>query len=150
MSVNLSVLDGKRSLDLTASKPRVTDAELAILQELWQHGPETIGQLTDALYPERTAPQYATVQKLLERLEAKGCVKRDRAGRAHRFAATVSREDFIGGQLQSLADRLCGGSLTPLLTQLIDERKLSKRDLESLRALLDELSRTSPRGKRRR
>ena len=150
MSVNLSVLDRKRSPALPAERPRVTDAELAVLQELWQRGPETIGQLTDAIYPERTAPQYATVQKLLERLESKGCVKRDRAGRAHRFAAIVSRDDFIGGQLQSLADRLCGGSLTPLLTQLIDARRLSKGDLESLKALLDELSGISSRGKRRR
>ena len=53
--------------------PELPDAELAVLQQLWERGPATIRQLTDALYPEGTDAYYATVQKLLERLEAKGC-----------------------------------------------------------------------------
>ena len=55
----------------------VTEAELTILQFLWDQGPATIRQLTDALYPPGTEAQYATVQKLLERLEGKGHVSRD-------------------------------------------------------------------------
>ena len=58
----------------------VTDAELAVLQVLWEQGPATIRQLTDRLYPEGKTSHYATVQKLLERLQAKGCVSRDRGG----------------------------------------------------------------------
>ena len=55
----------------------VTDAELAVLQTLWEHGPATIRQLADILYPGGKAAQYGTVQKLLERLEGKTCVRRD-------------------------------------------------------------------------
>ena len=50
--------------------PDVTDAELAVLQTLWEQGEATIRQLTDVLYPEGKAAHYGTVQKLLERLEA--------------------------------------------------------------------------------
>src|SRR5262249_10192887 len=68
-------------LTFTASGPRetmartppdVTDAELAVLQVLWDRGPATIRELTPLLYPDVTDASYATVQKLLERLEAKG------------------------------------------------------------------------------
>ncbi len=60
----------------------VTDAELAILQLLWENREATIRYLTDSLYPHGGTAQYATVQKLLERLETKGFVRRDRAGAA--------------------------------------------------------------------
>ena len=54
----------------------VTDAELAVLQVLWEEGPLPIRSLADVLYPGGKTAQYATVQKLLERLEGKGCVAR--------------------------------------------------------------------------
>jgi BlaI family penicillinase repressor len=118
----------------------VTDTELAILREIWDRGSATIRQITDALYPEGTAPQYATVQKLLERLEAKDCVARDRSERAHLFRALVTRDEYLGYRLQALADRLCDGSTMPLLTNLVQARAISSEDRESLRELIDELS----------
>jgi predicted transcriptional regulator len=123
-----------------ARTPRdVTDAELAVLQLLWDHGPATIRRLTDALYPTGTAGQYATVQKLLERLEAKDCVRRERGPGAHVFAAALGREDLIGRRLQDVAEKLCGGSLTPLLTHLVRTRRLSPRERRELRDLIDDL-----------
>jgi predicted transcriptional regulator len=117
----------------------VTEAELAILQLLWDGGPATIRRLTDALYPGGGAAQYGTVQKLLDRLEAKACVRRERSGAAHTFAATVGREEIIGRRLRDVAEKLCGGSLTPLLTHLVRARSLSSREREELRALIEEL-----------
>ncbi len=64
---------------------RLTDAEFAVLEPLWEAGPQTIRQLTVRLYPQQSTSDYATVQKLLERLEAKGCVKRDRQAPATYF-----------------------------------------------------------------
>ena len=86
----------------------ITDVELAILQLLWDHGPATIRRLTDALYPQGKASHYATVQKLLERLEAKGFVGRDRTQAVHVFSALLSRDELISRRLQSLAEKLCG------------------------------------------
>src|SRR6516165_40575 len=121
----------------------VTEAELAILQALWDDGPATIRRLTDALYPGGGAAQYGTVQKLLDRLEAKACVRRERSGAAHTFAATVGREEIIGRRLRDVAEKLCGGSLTPLLTHLVRARSLSSREREELRALIDDLAEKS-------
>lgn len=121
----------------TRPGPTVTDAELRVLDALWRLGPAPIRRLTDDLYPHGGAAHYATVQKLLERLEAENCVSRDRSAMTHVFAAAVSRDDLIGGQLRALADRMCGGSLAPLLTQLISTDALSADDRRELRKLLD-------------
>jgi predicted transcriptional regulator len=119
------------------SVPDVTDAELAVLQALWGRGSATIRQLADALYPGGSVAQYATVQKLLERLEAKGCARRDRRPWPHVFAATVDRDDLIGRRLRAVATKLCGGSLTPLLTHLLNVECLGPKERQELRAWLD-------------
>jgi BlaI family transcriptional regulator, penicillinase repressor len=120
-------------------KPQdVTDAELAVLQVLWDRGPSTTRQLADQLYPGGTASQTATVLKLLERLEAKGCVDRDRGGPVHVFEAVVDRDDLIARRLQALAESLCDGSKTPLLMHLVDPRKLTREEREALRSLIAE------------
>src|SRR6516164_9041417 len=93
----------------------VTETELAILQVLWDRTTAGRRQITDALYPDGGPPQYATVQKLLERLESKGFVRPSRGpDGVLNFSAVVDREDFISRRLLDMADRLCGGSLTPL------------------------------------
>ncbi|HVV98979.1 MAG TPA: BlaI/MecI/CopY family transcriptional regulator [Planctomycetaceae bacterium] len=124
---------------MSRSTHDVTDAELMVLQQLWEKGPSTIRQLTDILYPERTTAQYATVQKLLERLEGKGCVVRDRGGPVHQFSAALNRDDLIGRRLRDMADRLCEGSLTPLLTHLVRAQRLSAEERQMLRELVGDL-----------
>jgi len=128
----------------------VTDTELSILQALWDRQPATIRQLTELLYPGGGQAHYATVQKLLDRLEAKGCVARRRNKTPHVFETTVGRDDLIGRKLEEVADKLCGGSLTPLLTHLVRTRRLSPRERQELRDLIDRLDAKNPsRGPRR-
>jgi predicted transcriptional regulator len=121
---------------------------LAVLRILWQRGTQTIRQLCDALYPHGTDAHYATVQKLLERLEAKRYVQRDVSTRAHAFRAAIGRDDLIGVRLQSVAEKLCGGSMTPLITQLVRAKRLSDEEWQALRELIDELApRKTPAGR---
>jgi len=128
----------------------VTDAELAVLQVLWDQGSGTIRQLTDVLYPGGGTAHYATVQKLLDRLEAKGCVRRDRGPAAHTFTAAIDRNELIGRRLEDMAEKLCGGSLTPLLTHLVRAKRLSARQRQELRSLIDELDhKNKSKGERR-
>lgn len=124
----------------------ITNAELAVLQALWEGGPAPIRRLVDVLYTPGSVTHYATVQKLLERLEAKGCVTRDRTTAVHVFAAAISREELIGRRLRAVAEKLCGGSLTPLLTHLVRTTRLTPRERQELRALIEELDR-KPRPK---
>jgi predicted transcriptional regulator len=124
----------------------VSNAELRVLQSLWDHGPSTIRQLTGRLYPSVTTANYATVQKLLERLgkNRPPCVARDRSHTPHVFAAAITRDAYIGGQLRAMAERLCGGSLTPLLTHLVQTESLSPKERGELRQLLDRPGGPSP------
>ena len=128
----------------------VTEAELAILQLLWRRGSRSIRQLTDALHPGGTdEAQYATVKKQLERMEAKGLVRRDRSLFVHVFCAAVDRQELIGRGLMALADKFCDGSFAPILGFLGKAKPLSAQERKALRALLDDAD-ASPKGKRNR
>jgi predicted transcriptional regulator len=129
-----------------ARTPRdVTDTELAILHVLWDQGAASRRQITDALYPGGGTTPYATVQKLLERLEAKGYVSRERGDDGLTFTAAVQRDDLIGRRLLDVAEKLCGGSVTPLLMNLVRANRLNDKELAELRDLIDDLSRASRR-----
>ena len=123
---------------MTPEQINVTDAELSVLEVLWERGSTTIGEITEAIYRKKTTSRYATVQKLLERLEAKGCVARDRSGFAHLFSAAIERQQLIGQRLQEVASKLCDGSLTPLLVHLVETTKLSAAERKRLRKLIDD------------
>ena len=131
-------------------KPQdVTDADLAVLENLWETGGTSVRLLAESLYGASTASDLATIQKLLERLEAKKCVTRDRDQWPHRFEASIDRSDLIERRLQDTADELCGGSLSPLLTHLVKSEKMGQADREQLRQLLSDLSKDTQQGKTR-
>ncbi len=122
-------------------RSEVTNAELAVLKALWELGASTIRQLTDRLYPEGGAAHYSTVQKLLERLETKSHVRRRQQRRVNVYRATVNRRDLIAHRLRETADRLCDGSLAPLLTQLVGSAELSADEIDALRELVNRADR---------
>jgi BlaI family penicillinase repressor len=126
---------------MARTSPNVTDAECAVLERLWDQGPASIRQLTDVLYPKGGVSEYATVHKLLERLEAKKFVQRKRVGGVYLFEATASRDDVVGRQLEALVDKMYGGSLQPLLMNLVRVKRLTAQELRDLLVLVDSLDR---------
>jgi predicted transcriptional regulator len=116
----------------------ITDAELDVLKALWAEAPLTAREITEAIYGAPTPSNIGTVQKLIQRLEAKNCVKRDRSRYVHRFAAKVSQAAVAGKQLEILAKKVADGSLVPLITHLVQARRLSDEEKEQIRRLLDE------------
>jgi BlaI family transcriptional regulator, penicillinase repressor len=129
--------------------PNVTDAEWAVLQLLWDKGPATVRELADVLYPRGGPSEYATVHKLLERLDTKGYVLRGRSGGVYVFRAAVERDVVLGQQLESLVDKMCGGSLQPLLTSLIRTKHLKPAELRELLELVNKLDTRNPAKKDR-
>jgi len=132
---------------MARASPNVTDAEWAVLEQLWDEEPASIRQIADVLYPKGGASEYATVHKLLERLEAKKYVVRKRAEGVYVFEAAASRDDVVGRHLETLVDKMCGGSLQPLLLNLVRVKRLTARELRDLLALVDSLDR---KGKNRK
>jgi predicted transcriptional regulator len=115
----------------------VTESELGLMQILWERGRCSTRQIADVLYPGGSASQYATVQKLLERLEDKGLVSRDRTLFVHVFTAAADRDELIGRRLRALADKLCGGSLAPIVSHLARNTGLSLHERKVLQELID-------------
>ncbi|MEX2317325.1 MAG: BlaI/MecI/CopY family transcriptional regulator [Pirellulales bacterium] len=118
-------------------RPQATDAELAILKLLWEGGPLTARSIREQLYPAGTPSDHATVQKLLQRLEQKEFVARDRSEFAHSFAATVTREELAGNQLEALAEKLTDGSLVPFILHAVSAKRLTSEERNEIRRLLD-------------
>jgi BlaI family transcriptional regulator, penicillinase repressor len=120
----------------------VTEAELTILRILWEEGDRTVREVADL-----SSAQVPTVQKLVERLESKGWVSRDRSGPVQLLRATANRDDLIGRRLRGIAEELCEGSMAPLLSHLV-HTGLSADDRKLLRNLIEQLDEQSTRKKR--
>ena len=111
---------------------------MVVMQRLWDVGRASIRQLTDGLYgADAGAAQYATVQKQLERLEAKGFVSRDRSLYVHVFSPAIDRDELIGRRIRAMAEKLCGGSLVPILSHLARSKGLSAKERAALRELIE-------------
>jgi len=117
--------------------PRLANAELAVMQLLWDESRLTARHIREQLYPGTTKAQHGTVQRLLLRLEEKGFVERDRSLPVHLFSALISREAYASSQLEAIANRLTGGSLAPLITHLIEQKKISRAEIKRLRKILE-------------
>jgi BlaI family penicillinase repressor len=123
---------------MSTTRPALANAELAIMDLLWQQGPLTARQIREAIYEDSEKAQHGTVQRLLQRLEGKGYVARDASLPVHLFTATITREEYGSSQLESLAQRLTHGSLAPLMTHLIEQNRLPPEEIERLRQILDD------------
>jgi len=115
---------------------RVTDAELAVLKVLWARGPLTAKVITGAIYPDGAESEFAAVHSFLQRLERKGVVARDRSSFVHVFSPTVTQADILREELKTLAERLGADSIAPLIMQLIDQKRLSRKEAADIRKLL--------------
>lgn len=138
----------------TRMNPSLANAELAVMNLLWQNDESmTARQIREQLYPDEKKAQHGTVQRLLQRLEEKGFIQRDRSISVHFFSAAISRETYAGGQLESLADKLTAGSFAPLITHLVEHKKISRKEIDKIRSILDAhedakgKQKTKPKGK---
>jgi BlaI family transcriptional regulator, penicillinase repressor len=123
------------------SKPSadVTSTELAILDVLWNRAPCEIRDIVEVLYGEHTPARHATVKSLLERLTEKGYIESDTHRFAHKFSPTVTRESYVGRQLQKLADSHFDGALAPMLLTLLDQVKLNREERQAIRKIVENI-----------
>jgi len=120
--------------------PRPTNAELAILQILWECGPSTVREVQQALDNDSG---YTTVLKLMQIMAEKGLVVRDERSRVHIYKAARSAEETQRHLVRDLLDRVFGGSMQRLVLQALSSKKASKAELLEIRHLLDQLEKDS-------
>jgi predicted transcriptional regulator len=115
--------------------PYFTDRELDVMAVLWELGSATVRQVQERLEPDLA---YTTVLTILRVLEAKGHVRHEPDGRAHRYLPTVAQDEAKASALRRLLAKVFSGSPEALLTQLVSDDNLSDEELHRLRRLLDE------------
>lgn len=114
-------------------RARPTDAELAILQVLWDRGPSTVRQVFERLADRETG--YTTTLKLMQIMSDKGLVSRDESARTHVYSARVSRDQTQQHLVRDLLDRAFGGSAATLVMQALSSHRTSaeeRREIEQL------------------
>lgn len=118
--------------------PKPTDAELAILQVLWESGPMTVRQVHDSLSQHRELG-YTTVLKLLQIMGEKGLVERDESNRSHVYRAKLPREQTQAQLVGDLLSKAFGGSAARLVMSALAHRPASREELEQIRRMLDKM-----------
>jgi len=116
---------------------KVTDAELDVLNILWQKGPSTVRDVHTVLTSLRDI-RYTTTLKTLQVMTGKGLVKRDVAEKAHIYEAAVDHEKTQREMVGDLVNRVFSGSAVGLMAGALSGKKTSPEELTELRHLLDQ------------
>ncbi len=117
-------------------KRTLGDRELDIMQALWKIGSATVSEVHQSLLAERGDVAYTTIQTMLNRLQAKGLVKRDDSDRAHRYRPVLKENVAVRGAIKKLAERFFSGSIEALATRLV-ENDLSSEQLDRIQESID-------------
>ncbi|MGN6377091.1 MAG: BlaI/MecI/CopY family transcriptional regulator [Sphingomonas sp.] len=117
---------------------RISEAEHAVMEVLWDDSPLTAQQVAERVAPERDWSAN-TVKTLLGRLLAKNVIAHKADGRRYMYRPLVERDQYVVGESRRLMDRLFGGRLAPLVAHLAERDELSDQDIAEIEALLKEL-----------
>lgn len=117
---------------------RISDAEHAVMEVLWDESPLTANNVADRLAPSQDWT-LATVKTLLSRLLAKGALAAEAQGRRFLYRPVMARADYVSGESQRLVDRLFGGKLSPLVAHMAEQEALTAEDIAEIEALLKAL-----------
>jgi predicted transcriptional regulator len=119
----------------SAVKP--TEAELTLLNVLWNMGPATVRQIHDVV-SQTQKTGYTTVLKILQIMHEKSLVIRDESNRAHVYAAANSQIQTQSSLIKDLIGKAFGGSTSKLVMRAIDE-STSEEEIDDIRQLLNSL-----------
>jgi len=119
----------------------LTEAELRIMQVLWQKGPGTVQQILDS-FPAEPALAYNTVLTTIRILERKGYVGHDKDGRAHIFRPLVKQDEASRSEIRHLVSRFFRNSHEDLVLNILEDRGIAPEELDRLRKMLETKTRS--------
>lgn len=116
----------------------ISEAESTVMEQLWRRHPLTAEEVVAALAGSQDW-QEATVKTLLNRLLKKGAVRAEKDGRRYLYIPVLKREQWVNAESKSFVDRMFGGRIAPLVAHFGKHRKLTKKDIEELKRLIEEM-----------
>jgi predicted transcriptional regulator len=114
----------------------LTEAELRIMNVLWEKGSATVHEVLDAL-PAKPALAYNSVLTIVRILEKKGYVKHVKDKRSHVFTPRVDRKDATRSEVRHLVSRFFGNSHELLVLNVLEETSMDAEELARVRDLLE-------------
>ena len=116
--------------------PTLTEAELRLMDILWQKQKATVQQVLESL-PERSSLAYNSVLTTIRILEKKGYVKHAKDGRAHVYIPLVGRKEATRSEIRHLVQRFFSNSHVLLVLNLLEDESLDAEELKRLRRMID-------------
>lgn len=120
-------------------RPALSKGEMEIARALWELKHATVRDVFES-FPASRGIDFTTVQTYLRRLEKKGYVNVKLDGRTRVYTPRVKPRTVIRETVDDLVDRLFAGETFPLMQHLIEDRQVSRADLDALKGLLDQLT----------
>ena len=114
-----------------------TEAELEILQVLWQEQPATVKTVHERLETSRNVG-YTTILKQMQRMFEKGLLTRTQEGKVHYYSAVHARSEIQSSLLDRLVDTAFGGSTLRLALRALGRKPATAEELEELQRWLDQ------------
>ncbi len=120
------------------SSERISEAEHAVMEVLWEQAPRTASEVCAEICQRRDW-SVATVKTLLSRLVAKNALATEPDGRRFLYLPLLERGDYRTSESRRLVDRLFGGRAAPLVAHLAEAEALSADDIAEIEKLLKEM-----------
>jgi predicted transcriptional regulator len=117
--------------------PTLTEAELRLMNVLWQKNSATVQQVLDAL-PKKPTLAYNSVLTTIRILEKKGYVQHVKDGRAHVYMPLVGRREATRFEIRHLVNRFFKNSHEQLVLNILEDDSINEAELRRLRELLEE------------
>lgn len=118
-----------------AKHHQLADLQLAIMKVLWAQGESTVGEVRDALHPERKLA-YTTIGTMLAKMEDKGYVRHRSQGRQNVYLASIKEEKVSQTMVNDLVRRLFNGDITEMVSQLLGSSDVTPETITSLKAMI--------------
>ena len=114
----------------------LTEAELRIMNVLWEKGSATVHEVLEAL-PAKPALAYNSVLTIVRILEKKGYMKHVKDKRSHVYTPRVDRKDATRSEVRHLVSRFFGNSHDLLVLNILEETSMDAEELARVRELLE-------------
>ena len=115
----------------------LTEAELRLMDVLWQKGAATVQQLLESL-PGKQQLAYNSVLTTVRVLEKKGYVEHVKDGRAHVYKPLIERKEATRSEIRHLVQRFFGDSHEALVLNIMEDQGISASELAKLRKMVEE------------
>lgn len=116
---------------------KISNSELEVIKILWERGESTSPEIIEAL-SKNTDWGKTTIKTLISRLVSKGAIKQSKkAGELYTYKAVITEKEYKKSETDDFVTKLYKGSVKNMLLNFVEEKQISKEDLEKLLEIIE-------------